>query len=111
MARAKRKSRPFLVGAGAALSTPRNLTTGAADRIREDVPRIAAGETVAPREIPRPRRADIAASVLRSYEGVYRDARGTTLDLEVRGGELRANDWFLIPISDRRSARQRTTIR
>ena len=77
-----------------------NLHTGAIDRLREDVPKIAAGETVAPAAVPRLDAVRVDERVLRRYEGRYESERGQSTSLRVHGGELYAGDRLLVPTSE-----------
>lgn len=77
-----------------------NLLTGAADRLRADVPRIVAGE-----EVSAPARlaivpATVAPEVLARYEGTYQLRPGTELELSVEDGVARLSGWTLIPTSE-----------
>jgi CubicO group peptidase (beta-lactamase class C family) len=77
-----------------------NLLTGAADRLRADVPRIAAGEAV---EVPSRLNLDpvtVPATVLREYEGVYQLRPGTELELSFDGNSVSLSGWTLIPTSE-----------
>jgi CubicO group peptidase (beta-lactamase class C family) len=78
-----------------------NLLTGAADSIRRDVPRLAAGETVAPPEPPRTSFVAVRPEVLRSYEGVYELRPGTRLRVHAEDAGLRVDDWALAPTGER----------
>jgi CubicO group peptidase (beta-lactamase class C family) len=76
-----------------------NLTSGAADRIRNALPKIAAGEDV---PTPPPINAAAAAvdpKLLESYEGAYELRPGSSFELRVVEGRVRMNDWLLIPTS------------
>ena len=74
-----------------------NLVSGALDKIREALPKLAAGETV---PVPAPIRAaavDVAPEVLATYEGAYQLRPGRNLELRVVDGAVLMNDWLLIP--------------
>lgn len=76
-----------------------NLLTGAADRMRADLPRIAAGE-----EVPVPQRlaleaVEIPAERLAGYQGVYQLRPGTELELSVNDGVVDMSGWTLVPVS------------
>ena len=75
-----------------------NLLTGAADHMRRDLPKVAAGEDVTPPVVPAHRAAAVAPDVLRRYAGEY-DLQGTSLALTVSGDEVRMSGWLLIPTS------------
>lgn len=77
-----------------------NLHDGAPALLRAALPKLAAGETVAPLETPRPRFVQVPESVLRRYEGRYDVASNLGLPFEVREGILWANDWPLRATSD-----------
>jgi CubicO group peptidase (beta-lactamase class C family) len=79
-----------------------NLTSGALDRIRSAVPKIAAGADV---PTPEPIKAVAAAvdpELFRSYEGAYELRPGRNLELRVLDGRVEMEGWLLIPISERR---------
>jgi CubicO group peptidase (beta-lactamase class C family) len=76
-----------------------NLVSGALDRIRQALPKIAAGEPVAP---PAPIRAEAVAvdpRRLASYAGAYQLRPGRNLELRIVDGRVRMNEWLLIPTS------------
>jgi len=76
-----------------------NLTSGAVDRIRNALPKIAAGEDV---PTPPPINAiavDVEPKLLESYEGTYELRPGTRFDLRAVEGRVRMDDWLLIPTS------------
>jgi CubicO group peptidase (beta-lactamase class C family) len=77
-----------------------NLHTGAVDRLREDLPKIVAGEAVAPPVVPRVEAVRVDERVLRRYEGRYESERGQSFSMHVRGGELFAGDRLLVPLSE-----------
>ena len=77
-----------------------NILTGAADLIRRDVPRLAAGETVATPTVPVHRAVTVPAEALHLYEGSYELRPGTVLALSVEGDEVRMSGWLLVPTSD-----------
>ncbi len=78
-----------------------NLLTGAADRIRRDVPRLVAGEDVAPSEPPRFTPAVVRPEILRSYEGVYELRPGTRLRVHAADAGLRVDEWSLVATGER----------
>ncbi len=76
-----------------------NLVSGALDRIREALPKIAAGE-----DVPPPSPIDVTAvevdpEVLESYQGSYELRPGRNLELRVEGGRVHMSEWLLIPSS------------
>jgi CubicO group peptidase (beta-lactamase class C family) len=76
-----------------------NLHSGAADRVRRDLPKIVAGE-----EIPTPERLDVEAvevdePVLLGYEGIYESDRGQKFTLRLQSGALFAGNRLLVPTS------------
>ena len=82
-----------------------NVVTGAGDKLKEAIPRLVAGEKLAPGELPRVfaelgSRARIAPAKLAPYEGSYQLFNGQRIDLRVRGDLLAANDWILVPTSE-----------
>jgi len=78
-----------------------NLLTGAADRIRRDVPRIVAGEEVPPPVPPSFTAVKIRPEVLRSYEGIYELRPGTPLRVAAAAGGLLVDDWSLVATGER----------
>lgn len=75
-----------------------NLPTGANDRIREDLPRIVAGESIEPQAVPAFRRADVSQATLKHYEGIYELRPGSPMELRVEpGGLVRMDSWVLVP--------------
>jgi CubicO group peptidase (beta-lactamase class C family) len=84
-----------------------NVTTGAADRVRDAIPRILKGETLEPGRLPdvvaaggAPRLMKIDPARIRRFEGVYQLFNGQRLEFRARGGVLTANEWILVPTSD-----------
>jgi len=78
-----------------------NLHTGAVDRLREDIPRIVAGEAVPAPQVPRYREVQADVKTLLRYEGRYESERGQSFSMRVRAGKLFAGDRLLVPTSDR----------
>jgi CubicO group peptidase (beta-lactamase class C family) len=82
-----------------------NVTTGAGDRLKDAIPRLVAGETLAPGALPAvfahlgARRA-IRPEAIKRFEGAYQLFNGQRIDLRVRGDVLAANDWILVPTSE-----------
>ncbi len=77
-----------------------NLLTGAADRIRSEVPRIAAGEEVATPQRLALEPVEVPPAKLAGYEGVYQLRPGTELELSVDNGAVSMSGWTLVPLSD-----------
>ena len=77
-----------------------NQHNGAPALLRGVLPKLVAGEAVAPLERPQPNLASVPASRLRRFEGRYDVAANTGLPFEVRDGALWANDWPLWATSD-----------
>ena len=82
-----------------------NVSTGASAKLKAALPRLVAGEKLAPGTLPAVfadlgsrRRVDPKA--LARYEGAYRLFNGQRIDLKVQGDVLAANDWILVPTSD-----------
>ena len=77
-----------------------NVASGSADLLKRAVPRLAAGEAVAPPAFPAlAARAPDAAELVR-YVGVFQLGNGVKLDLSVRDGMLWANEWVLQPTAE-----------
>jgi CubicO group peptidase (beta-lactamase class C family) len=83
-----------------------NLFTGAGDLLRRDLPKIAAGEEVAPPEVPRYDDLGVVAlteATAARYEGMYQLTPGVEASaqpLTVDGEHVRLGDWVLIPTSE-----------
>lgn len=77
-----------------------NQHNGAPALLRGALPKLVAGEAVAPLERPQPKLAGIPESRLRRFEGRYDVASNLGLPFEVRDGVLWANDWPLWATSD-----------
>jgi D-alanyl-D-alanine carboxypeptidase len=76
-----------------------NLHDGAPELLHAALPRLLAGEVVAPLEPPHVTRARVPAARLRRLEGRY-DVAGNHLTITERSGVLWADDWMLVPTSD-----------
>lgn len=76
-----------------------NLHTGAPELLKDAVPRLAAGEALAPPELPTAG-PPVAEAELRKLEGVYQIEGGPRIELRVRDGVLYANDWIMTPTKD-----------
>jgi len=90
----------YEAASGLSVIVASNLTSGALDKIRDALPRIAAGE-----EVPTPapieaRAADVDPAVLESYQGAYELRPGRNLELRVIDGRAQMNEWLLIPTSE-----------
>jgi CubicO group peptidase (beta-lactamase class C family) len=81
-----------------------NVHTGAADLLRAAIPRLLAGESVAPARVPDPERDRVALgeAALRGYQGIYDLSNGVRLEVRARDGGLVANDWTLVPVANDR---------
>lgn len=77
-----------------------NYLTGATDLFRDAVPKLAAGERVAPPSLPELAERPMSEQELRRYEGDFMLVTGIRLALRVRNGALWANDWLLLPTRD-----------
>lgn len=76
-----------------------NLMSGVNDWLKEDLPRLLAGEDIAPRSIPAYAPYAALESDLVSHVGSYQMRPGSLLDVTVGDGCLEINDWFLMPLS------------
>ncbi len=76
-----------------------NFQTGAGDRIRRDVPKIAVGETVETPQSLEIETVEVDPSILERYTGGFELRPGSVIELRVVDGTLRANDWLLLPLS------------
>jgi CubicO group peptidase (beta-lactamase class C family) len=82
-----------------------NVTTGAGDKLKDAIPRLVAGEKLAPGSLPRvftdpDARKRVSRDVLARYEGAYQLFNGQRIDLKLQGDVLTANEWILVPTSD-----------
>lgn len=83
-----------------------NLFTGAADLLRRDVPKIAAGLTLPPLQMPKVQPVAVPAALRGRYEGVYEiragdpDSREELRFTSTEGSLARLGDWLLIPTGD-----------
>ncbi|MGI9519104.1 MAG: serine hydrolase domain-containing protein [Pirellulaceae bacterium] len=77
-----------------------NQMTGANDLVRQNIPRIVAGEDVPEPQVPQPEFISVPAEVLERYAGQY--DIGGPMPVRFRDGALYANDWMLLPISETR---------
>ena len=79
-----------------------NLTTGALDRLRAALPRIVAGEEVAPPERLAVETAPVPPAALERYAGTYRPRPGSTFLARVEAGDLIVGSYLLVPIGEHR---------
>ncbi len=96
---------------GVSVVVASNLTSGALDKIRSALPKIAAGEDVPTPEPIKAKAADIDTEILESYQGAYELRPGRNLELRVVDGRVMMEEWLLIPTSSELSSRRRTTPR
>lgn len=79
-----------------------NLFTGAADQLRENLPKIAAGEAVAPR-VPKVEPFAMSEALRKRYEGVYEFRPGTREELrflDADGVQARVGNRLLVATSE-----------
>ena len=96
---------------GVSVVVASNVTSGALDKIRAALPKIAAGEDV---PVPAPiqaRAAKVDLAILDTYQGAYQLRPGRNLELRVRDGRVMMEEWLLIPTSKRRLFSPRITPR
>ena len=82
-----------------------NVTTGAGDKLKDAIPRLARGEQVEPGTLPDvfaaiDQRPHVDADSLKQYEGAYQLFNGQRIDLKVKGDVMTANEWILVPTSN-----------
>ena len=78
-----------------------NLFTGAADLLRRDVPRLAAGETVSAPQVPKLQTAAVPPELRKRWEGSYQVPTGPEpLRFEPDGKLAWLGEWVLIPTGD-----------
>jgi hypothetical protein len=78
-----------------------NDGSGACDVMKRDLPRLAAGERVAPPGVPALAASAPPESALRAVEGDFRlTATGTRLHVALKDGVLWSNDWVLLPTAE-----------
>ncbi|HSN87836.1 MAG TPA: serine hydrolase domain-containing protein [Thermoanaerobaculia bacterium] len=78
-----------------------NLFTGAADLLRRDIPKMAAGEAVKAPQVPKVDPKPMSAALQKRYAGLYELRPGSQEPLEFGGpDEAWLGDWRLIPTSD-----------
>ncbi len=76
-----------------------NQMVGANDLLRQNVPKIVAGEEVAIPNVPKPDVVKLPVELLERYAGRYNIA-GSPMPVRARDGALFANDWILLPTSE-----------
>ncbi len=76
-----------------------NQMTGANDLIRQNVPKIVAGQHVVLPVVPKPKFVKLSVDVLEKYAGIYNIA-GSPMPVRARDGALYANEWILLPTSE-----------
>lgn len=89
------------VGSGVSFVLASNITSGALDRIRGALPRIAAGEDVPTPEPINARAVDVDPAILAGYQGAYELRPGRNLELRVVDGRVMMEEWLLIPTAER----------
>jgi CubicO group peptidase (beta-lactamase class C family) len=77
-----------------------NQMVGANDLLRRNVPKIVAGETVDAPSVPQPHLVSLPEELLARYAGQYKIG-GSPIPVRAREGALFANDWILLPISEK----------
>lgn len=88
---------------GLTVALTANLHTGAAERIRRAVPRIAAGEEVEPEPPPEIDPIDLQPARLQRLTGLFAPAEGAEpFELRLRDGSLLVNEWPLVPVAETR---------
>ncbi len=85
---------------GVSVVVASNLTSGALDKIRAALPKIAVGEEVPTPAPIKATAADVDPGILESYQGAYELRPGRNLELSVVDGRVQMNDWLLIPTSE-----------
>lgn len=76
-----------------------NVNTGAGNLLRDNIPRLVAGEDLLP-AVPEYSAVTLSDAVLMRYEGLYELRPGSLLDVRAEDGALYANDWIMIPTSE-----------
>lgn len=75
-----------------------NLVTGAADLLRQGIPKLVGGESVTAPSIPSMTPVEVSATTLERYEGRHTLRPGRELEVRAADGGLRIGEWVLIPI-------------
>ena len=86
---------------GVSVVVASNVTSGALDKIRTALPKIAAGEDVPTPAPIRARAAKVDLATLESYQGAYQLRPGRNLGLWILDGRVMMEEWLLIPTSER----------
>ena len=73
--------------------------TGANDLLRQNIPKIVAGENVALPVVPKPKFVKLPVEVLEKYAGRY-NIPGSPMPVRRRDGALFADEWILLPTSE-----------
>jgi CubicO group peptidase (beta-lactamase class C family) len=76
-----------------------NQMVGANDLLRQNVPRIVAGQQVKLPVVPQPKLVSLPADLLQKYSGRYKIA-GSAMPVRAQDGALFANEWILLPTSE-----------
>ena len=91
----------FDAESGISVVVASNLTSGALDKIRAALPKIAAGQDVPTPEPVKAKAADIDPEIFEGYQGAYELRPGRNLELRVVDGRVMMGEWLLIPTSER----------
>jgi hypothetical protein len=77
-----------------------NVASGAPDVLKNDIMKIAVGDSASPPSFPALRKGPADIAELHRWEGVYQIEKGPRLELRVRNGALYSNDWLMLPTAD-----------
>jgi len=77
-----------------------NAVNGAADMILQAVPKLAAGQKLAPAQPPHFVTKQLPEALLRSYEGYYLVPGNIRTEVRAKNGGLSVSEWTLMPTSD-----------
>lgn len=75
-----------------------NRVTGAIDRLRAALPRLAAGESVDAPTVPAIEAIAVEGAYLEQFVGVYEPRPGSTFDVRLGDGFLYVGAWTLVPV-------------
>ncbi len=75
-----------------------NVSTGAPDALKRDIPALMAGRSAAPPAPPEVSATAPPPAELARWEGVYQIPDGPRLELRLHDGALYSNDWVLLPL-------------
>lgn len=89
----------YYAASGLSIVVASNLTSGALDKIRGALPKIALGEEVAAPSPINAAAVEVDAEILASYQGFYELRPGRNLELRIVEGRVLIDDWLLIPTS------------